>query len=596
MPETRSCQNCKQNFAIEPEDFKFYEKISVPPPTWCPECRAMRRLQFRNLRQPYKRVCAATGKDIFTLMPPEAPMPVYSGDYWRSDAWDPLAYGRDYDFTQPFFEQIKDLFNAVPWAPMWDFEKTNSDYSISAWVKNCYMCFDTGFVEDSAYAVALHHSKQCIDVINCENCELCYYCINTNKSYKTFFSRNCTSCIEVWFSQDCIGCTSCFGCTGLRNKSYYIFNKPYTKEEYKKKLEEMKLDSFSGIEKAFGVVMSEWKKYPVKYQHSVQANGCTGDYIYNSAKIRNSFFVGNSENCAYSQSIIYGPIKDCIDISSTGLNAELDYEIGCSGDALYRTSFASECGVLTDCQYVFNCKQDSNLFGCVGVRNKSYCVLNKQYTKDEYENLVSRIRKHMDEMPYIDKKGRKYKYGEFFPPDVSPFGYNDTQAQEYFPLTKEGAESFGYSWRVPDKRNYSITKSSKDMPDAISDTDDSILNEVIQCMHDEKDSHSVLCGYNCATAFLITPQELKFYRQLNLPLPRLCFNCRHWKRVAWRNLLKLYKRQCMCLSTGSRQATYQNTATHEHGENPCPNEFETTYVPDRPEIVYCEACYNKEVA
>jgi len=27
--ENRSCQNCKKNFTIEPEDFGFYEKISV---------------------------------------------------------------------------------------------------------------------------------------------------------------------------------------------------------------------------------------------------------------------------------------------------------------------------------------------------------------------------------------------------------------------------------------------------------------------------------------------------------------------------------------------------------------------------------------
>jgi hypothetical protein len=39
---------------------------------------------------------------------------------------------------------------------------------------------------------------------------------------------------------------------------------------------------------------------------------------------------------------------------------------------------------------------------------------------------------------------------------------------------------------------------------------------------------------------------------------------------------------------------YENTAKHDH-ENRCPNEFETSYAPDRKEIVYCEACYLKEV-
>ena len=36
--ETKTCQNCKQDFIIESEDFNFYEKIKVPAPTLCPEC------------------------------------------------------------------------------------------------------------------------------------------------------------------------------------------------------------------------------------------------------------------------------------------------------------------------------------------------------------------------------------------------------------------------------------------------------------------------------------------------------------------------------------------------------------------------------
>ncbi len=46
--ETKTCQNCKKEFQIEPEDFAFYEKINVPPPTFCPECRMIRRMMFLN--------------------------------------------------------------------------------------------------------------------------------------------------------------------------------------------------------------------------------------------------------------------------------------------------------------------------------------------------------------------------------------------------------------------------------------------------------------------------------------------------------------------------------------------------------------------
>jgi hypothetical protein len=173
-------------------------------------------------------------------------------------------------------------------------------------------------------------------------------------------------------------------------------------------------------------------------------------------------------------------------------------------------------------------------------------------------------------MPYTDKKGIIYKYGEFFPVEFSPVSYNETVAQEYFPLTKEEALDKGYIWKDSDARDYKITKKSDDISDNIKDVDESILNEVIQCQHNQK------CNEQCTQAFKITKEELQFYKKMNLPLPKLCPNCRHYHRLKQRNPLKLWHRKCM------RQG--------------CSNEFETSYAPDRPEIIYCEGCYNNEVA
>ena len=101
--ETKQCQNCKKEFWIEPEDFKFYDKISVPPPTWCPECRMVRRMTWRNERVLYHRKSQATGKDIISMFAPDKPINVYEHDYWWSDKWDSLASGKEYDFSKPFF-------------------------------------------------------------------------------------------------------------------------------------------------------------------------------------------------------------------------------------------------------------------------------------------------------------------------------------------------------------------------------------------------------------------------------------------------------------------------------------------------------------
>src|SRR3990167_4120915 len=106
--EKKICQNCKNNFVIEPEDFKFYEKISVPPPTFCPECRMVRRMSWRNERVLYKRKCDATGKDVISMFAPISPLTVYEHGYWWADNWDPRDYGKEYNFSKPFFIQLRE--------------------------------------------------------------------------------------------------------------------------------------------------------------------------------------------------------------------------------------------------------------------------------------------------------------------------------------------------------------------------------------------------------------------------------------------------------------------------------------------------------
>jgi hypothetical protein len=145
--------------------------------------------------------------------------------------------------------------------------------------------------------------------------------------------------------------------------------------------------------------------------------------------------------------------------------------------------FSNTIGDSSNIIYSNFCSASHHLFACIGLRSKQYCILNKQYTKGEYEELVPKIIKHMNDMPYIDAKGRIYKYGEFFPPELSPFCYNETIAQEYFPLTKEEALNQGYKWKETEARNYQIDIQNKDIPNDIKEVDDSIINKVIECEH-----------------------------------------------------------------------------------------------------------------
>ncbi|MEK9153815.1 MAG: hypothetical protein AAB723_04435 [Patescibacteria group bacterium] len=568
--ETKICQNCQKGFTIEPEDFDFYEKVKVPPPTFCPECRAQRRMAFFNERILYKRKDSKTGEIIFSGFSDDKDLKIYDHQLWWSDEWDAMDYGQDYDFNKPFFSQFLSLLKQVPLASRSFVSPINSEYCNNAgYLKNCYLVFDADNCDNVLYSCMLHKSKDTLDIYYANNIELCYDSFMIWDCSRVFFSSYCDNCLDVYFSKNLTGCNNCFGCMNLRNKKYYIFNKPYSKEDYQTEIKKFNFSSYGGLQKIINQARSFWLKFPVKFREGTNNVNVSGEYIADSKNVINSYDINGCRDLKFCQ-IVIPPASDCYDYTDWGLNADRIYESSMCGRDVSRISFCWDCyKTVSDSQYCFQCHNSHNLFACIGLRNKQYCILNKQYAKEEYEAFIPKIIEHMNSMPYQDKKGRIYKYGEFFPTELSPFCYNETIAQEFFPLTKEQAMKQGYSWRDPEPRNYQIDIKTEDLPDNIRDVSGDIVGKVIECQH------KGTCNEQCTEAFRLIPQELAFYRRMNLPLPCLCPNCRHYQRLKQRNPLKLWTRQCM----------------HEG----CPNTFETSYAPDRPEIIYCEACYLKEV-
>lgn len=593
--QTRKCQNCKKDFVIEPDDFGFYEKIKVPPPTFCWLCRAQRRFTFRNERLLYKRESDATGEMIFSMYSPDSGTKIYENDYWYSDKWDARDYGKEVDFNRPFLEQVGELIKEVPLIARSVVKSVNCDYINNAgYSKNSYLVFNGQSAEDTMYSNGINFAKWCMDVSHVSECENCYQCFWITKCTNCFFSSHCENSFNLWFSKDCNGCSDCFGCVNLRNKKYHIFNKPYSKEEYEKKIKEFNLHSYKSVSKLWEKAMDFWLQFPIKFYIGTHNENITGNYVSHSKNVSYGHLVRNSENMKYCQFVQEDPgSKDCYDYSIFGAGNELSYECHSCGLGSSNVHFCAMVYIdVKDIEYSYQCISSSDLFGCVSVRKKQYCILNKQYIKEEYFDLREKVIQHMNDMPYVDSQGIEYKYGEFFPPEISPFGYNEGLSQEYFPLSREEALEKGYRWSEQVAKDHKPTISADDLPDSINDVDDSILKEAIGCEHKGK------CQHLCTVAFRITPNELTYYRKYNLPLPRICPSCRTFERLSQRTKLELFRRKCQCAGEASDGGEYKNAVDrhepHEMKEH-CPNEFETAYSPDKKEIVYCEQCYNAEV-
>ncbi|MDD5769884.1 MAG: hypothetical protein PHE25_02860 [Candidatus Gracilibacteria bacterium] len=565
--EIKTCKHCQSSFSITDKDLEFYEKISpkfrdkkyfIPIPSLCPDCRQQRRLSFRNERKLYKRKCDATGKLIISIYSPDKPYKVYEQSYWWSDSWNALDYGKDFDFSKSFFGQFGELLNKVPKQSLIGANNVNSEYcNLTADNKNCYLIYESSNNEDCIFGYWLQKCNNCVDVSFSHECNECYYIQDSFNCYNLFFSNNCEDCRDSFYLENCYGCKNCFASVNLNNKEYFILNKKYSKEKYFEILQKDKENIKKEFEKLF-------KNSIKKYGNIKLAENSYGDYMKGVKNCVNCFHAYDAEDCKYAEHI-WRNAKNCMDVSTAGRDAEFVYESINCGIGDYNFNFCVQCWTGSSLNYCMFSSNIHNCFGCVGLVNKSYCILNKQYSKEEYEILVPKIIEHMISTG---------EWGEFFPSTISPFGYNETVAQEYFPISRDkalpylyqdGKQIFNWSDYEPPfpKVEKIITVEMYSNTSLLEDANkvpDDILNRAIECEITKK-------------PFRIIKQELEFYRKHNLPILKRHPDQRHLDRMNLRNPRKLFDRKC----------------------DKCGKDIKTTYSPERHEIVYCEECYNKEI-
>lgn len=565
------CQNCKSDFTIDPEDFEFYKKIKVPPPTFCWKCRFQRRLAFRNERMPFWNVSAKSGKKTISMYPPDT-VPIYSEHEWREDDWDGLSYGVEYDFSRSFFDQMYELSKKVPRNGPNTEDNIRCDYLINTgWCKNCYLVSNSSNTEDSAYGNAMDYSRWCFDNCHINKCERCYGSMWIRESYQTHFSTRSMANTSSWFLFGCKGMTNCFGCVNMTNKTHYIYNKPYSKEAYEEKIRAMRLNTWSGLQKAKAEAMAFSRTFPIAYLNGILNDDVTGEYISESKNVHYGYLVNGGKDLKYVQYLQIPGAEDSYDLTIWGSKNVRGYENSVCGQGISNSKFCLDSwSEIIDSEYCIACRGISNCFGCVGLKKKQYCIFNKQYSPEDYKKLKAKIIEHMGS-----------DYGEFFPIRHSLIPYNVSIVQEHFPLTKEQALEQGYSWYDAPKKEYNITMTAPQIPDAIEDVSDTMLKEILECTE-------------CKQAYRIIEMELAFLRQEKLPIPRQCIDCRHNERISQRAKAFLYHRRCDCRGLASTKG-YTNNAVHFHDSDPCPEEYETAYPPTDPRLVYCLKCFYAEM-
>lgn len=550
------CRRCQIRFTITEKDQLFYQKVSpkfaeqifaVPTPTLCPQCREQQRLLWRNERKLYNRRCDATQKEIISVHSADKPYPVYSKDAWWSDSWDSLSYGINFDLSQPFFDQYQQLLLRVPRVALYNIDNENSEYNqCTGALKDCYMLGGANRNQDCYYGNYVNDCRDCVDTSMIKNCELCYECIECEQCYNCSFCKRSNDCQDSQFLVNCYNLKHCFGCVNLTNKEYCLYNQQLTPEAYREKLQYIDLGSAEVLEKIKPLIAAHQAQFPLRYMTGSHNENVTGNGAFHCKDSLGCFDVSKLEDCNYCSWLHAS--KDCMDIFAWGMPAELCYYSLEIGGGAYQNLFSATCSNGKYLYYCFQCYNSSNCFGCTGLKNKSYCIFNKQYTPETYDSMVAKIIAHMQTTG---------EWGEFFPLSLSGFGYNETVAQELYPLTQEQAILLNCRWK--EEPTIATNTTFAQLPQHTKAATEQTTKELYQCEH-------------CHKGYRIIRQELAFYQKQNIALPKQCFTCRHQNRVNQRNPHRL------------RTTTCSN----------CTTTIDTSFPATTKQKILCENCYQQE--
>ncbi|MCF7846854.1 MAG: hypothetical protein K9M51_02260 [Candidatus Gracilibacteria bacterium] len=75
--EVLSCHQCQKNYKIQTFELAFYQKMNLPIPRFCPDCRHADRLALRNPRKLFSCTCDCCSAPIQTTFAPERPEKVF---------------------------------------------------------------------------------------------------------------------------------------------------------------------------------------------------------------------------------------------------------------------------------------------------------------------------------------------------------------------------------------------------------------------------------------------------------------------------------------------------------------------------------------
>jgi len=510
---SKKCQVTGKLFKISLYEQSLYRFFKLPFPTMCPQERLRRKLAFVNLEGFILRNCDSSNVEIYSTYPKDAQFPVYDPEIWWSDSWDASDYQMEVDFERLFIEQLLELWKSVPrpaYVSKNAFESKALHYVDRA--SNSSFVSLAQDISDCHYSKGLFNCKHCVDCYQLENCENCYESLHCLDSSMLRFSENCINCKDSWFLSSCEDCSWCLFSTNLKAKEYYVFNEYVGREKFEAIIEELNLSNRESLDSAKQKAFEFFKDKTIPPVSGYDFGQSTGNYLWSSSNVLCSFDCRESEDVLYCSSI--KGVSKSIDGVGLGGESSRIAQFALVGDGAKDVRNSVECwGNVEHLEYCSHCTDSSYLFGCVGLKGKKYCILNKQYDEEQFWDIRKKI---------ISYLKRKNTWGNFLTPGFCGLPYNLSAAQTYLPLGRAPAKLMGFKW-ADEQDSLGVEKIVEKKPKSVPETNRELS---------QRDSEDVL--YLCeisARIFRVYDHEVDFYNQMGLPPPNRSPKYRYEERM-----------------------------------------------------------------
>lgn len=469
-PGERTCEKLGIKWMMDEEEIAQYHKYNVPPSKYAP----LTRMKLLNCHivmfDMWYNAQPSGGKPLISVIHPASGIRVLPDDEWFKQ--DFTSHGRDLDFSRSFIDQLFELSLAVPRSANLNYVQPenslafisrgdqNSYFVLACKSKNSVFSMNVSDMEDSAEVALSSHISRSYNIIHSQSVADCLYL------------RECLDCLSSAFLFDCRNCEFCFGATNKRNAKYLWWNEQLTEAEWKKRRAEVDLSSYAirmEHEEHFRDMIAR-AIWPENW--NVHAEGATGEYIYNSTRVHESFYI--CKGCADLEwvDIAYGEASnDCYMCAAVVGASDCYYGVGngYSSKTRYSLSLLTRC---LECEFSHACMDCENCFGCFGLRHKKFCILNKQYAEDEYWKTVDALKCAMLERgEYGDLPSAKFSTQHWS--GCGAFHIYDTSKEELLKLgmpdvdvTSDGAEGavvdvgmIHATNEIPDRADDAMTKT-----------------------------------------------------------------------------------------------------------------------------------------